>query len=228
MGREGVQAAPHCSMGSPLRTVQLGLRGAYKADSRTGMAVSAKLPRRTERPHAGSPWRWRADTGAHRPSGHADGTPAGPAPAGVLRSISLGNRGPPLCAQREGHCPTARTGPLSVGLKGRLSQHPQRAGSGPPGTRDATRDRGAGPAPGHPRQGTGGRVSCLQAAGFRPRRLLRLPARLCADTGRNQASVRGVRTSRRQKTELNPRNQVPPNTGRPLKPPSADGLSALF
>ena len=149
MGREGVQAAPHCSMGSPLRTVQLGLRGAYKADSRTGMAVSAKLPRRTERPHAGSPWRWRADTGTHRPSGHADGTPAGPKTVGVLRSISVGNRGPPLCTQHEGHCPKAGTSPPSAGLKGRLSQHPQRARSGPPGTRDATLDRGAGPAPGH-------------------------------------------------------------------------------
>lgn len=55
------------------------------------MAVSAKLPRRTEWPHAGSPWWWRADTLTHRPSGRADGTVAGPATAGVLRSVSVGN-----------------------------------------------------------------------------------------------------------------------------------------
>lgn len=38
-----------------------------------------------------------------------------------------------------------------------------------------------------PQAGPGGQVSSLQAAGFRPWRLLRLPARLRADTRRSRA-----------------------------------------
>lgn len=91
MGGEGVQAAPDCLMGPPpSRQPSSASVVPTKLTHGPAMALSAKLPRRTERPHAGAPWWWSADAVTHRPSGRADGTPAGPATAAVLRGFSVG------------------------------------------------------------------------------------------------------------------------------------------